>query len=208
MASCHCCWSSSSVFASETYSSSHWLWSYLPNGASPRCREVPGVGQAPRGKGSRGNRYPVPICPGRRKPCPSHRCSWPCRCSSCSSGANCGIPSLPRASGGRSRFSASVCHRRSGSIRWNGRAGAGHLVGQLLDGGGQVLVRFGKTVHQRIHLLGVAVRGEQAEGHRVQNVPHPVEQRTAICVNSSPERIFFSMPFTASRMESIRELTI
>ena len=30
MASCHCCWSSSSVFASETYSSSHSDWSYFP----------------------------------------------------------------------------------------------------------------------------------------------------------------------------------
>ena len=58
-------------------------------------------------------------------------------------------------------------------------AGAGHLVGQLLDGGGQVLVRFGQPLHQRVHLPGVAVRGEQAEGHRVQNVPHPVEKRAA-----------------------------
>ena len=59
------------------------------------------------------------------------------------------------------------------------RRRAGHLVGQLLDGGGQVLVRFGQAVHQRVHLLGVAVRGEQAEGHRVQDIPHPVEQGAA-----------------------------
>ena len=54
-----------------------------------------------------------------------------------------------------------------------------HLVRQFFNGRCQVLVALRKAVHQRVHLLRIAVGGEQPEAHRVQDVTDTVEQRAA-----------------------------